>query len=268
MGADLGRTGVDGVFLGATYAAVRTFQRDHRFDEDGEVGPLTWAALVDATFTLGDRLLYLRLPYLHGADVRTLQVALNALGFGCGDVDGIFGAYSERAVRDFQSNAALAPDGIAGPDTVRALEGLRHVWSSKTAPPPAELHGAPARRSAVLREIDVLLASTDETAALAERLVNLAKASEPDARVRVVSAAAENGRVLVVLLADGSGVRTGTVEVADGGDGLCRRLGAAIASGDHPVVVLVDPVPDDEHGLQALAVSLLDGVCLGLAAPR
>ena len=65
LGADLGPTGVDGVFFGATLAAVRAFQHVRGLDEDGEVGDHTWAALVDATFSLGDRLLYLRHPYLH-----------------------------------------------------------------------------------------------------------------------------------------------------------------------------------------------------------
>src|SRR5450759_569983 len=115
LGEDLGTTGVDGCFLGATYAAVVAFQRERGLDEDGEVGPETWAALVDATFTLGDRLLYLRYPYLHGADVRSLQQALNALGFACGETDGIFGAFTERAVREFQANMGLDADGIVGP---------------------------------------------------------------------------------------------------------------------------------------------------------
>ena len=53
--------------------------------EDGFVGDATWAALVDATFTLGDRMLYLRVPHFHGHDVRVLQQALNVLGFACGE---------------------------------------------------------------------------------------------------------------------------------------------------------------------------------------
>ena len=101
LGFDLGPTGVDGVFLGATLSAVRSFQHANGLSEDGTVGDETWAALVDATFRLGDRLLYLRYPYLHGADVRALQSALNVLGFACGSPDGIFGAFTERAVRTF-----------------------------------------------------------------------------------------------------------------------------------------------------------------------
>ncbi|HSQ21561.1 MAG TPA: peptidoglycan-binding domain-containing protein, partial [Coriobacteriia bacterium] len=46
LGYDLGPTGVDGVFLGATDTAVRAFQESHDLDEDGVIGPRTWSALV------------------------------------------------------------------------------------------------------------------------------------------------------------------------------------------------------------------------------
>ena len=54
LGYDLGPTGVDGVFLGQTAEAVRSFQLSHGLSEDGVVGEETWSALVDAGFTLGD----------------------------------------------------------------------------------------------------------------------------------------------------------------------------------------------------------------------
>jgi peptidoglycan hydrolase-like protein with peptidoglycan-binding domain len=265
LGVDLGPTGVDGVFLGATCAAVREFQRARGLDEDGEVGDHTWAALVDATFALGDRLIYLRYPYLHGADVRALQGALNALGFACGAADGIFGAYTEGAVRDFQGNTGLGADGIVGPDTVRAIDGLRHVWSDKSSGPPAELKAAPARSAAVLREFEVAFVADGPSGALADRIVNLALASEPRARV---SASGAGAPALVVELRAESSGRARTVTVREGGEALSKRLAVAVASADpsdRRVVVHIDRPAADEHGLQALAVSLLDGVCVGLS---
>jgi len=73
LGYELGITGIDGVFFGLTAEAVRAFQQEHGLAEDGLVGDETWSALVDATFTLGDRMLYLRLPYFHGHDVALRQ---------------------------------------------------------------------------------------------------------------------------------------------------------------------------------------------------
>ena len=52
-----------------------------------------------------------------GQDVKDLQEALNALGFAVGAVDGVFGAATERAVRDFQASVGIDVDGVAGPVT-------------------------------------------------------------------------------------------------------------------------------------------------------
>ena len=267
LGADLGPTGVDGVFFGATLAAVRAFQHARGLDEDGEVGDHTWAALVDATFSLGDRLLYLRHPYLHGADVRALQNAMNALGFACGAADGIFGAFTEGAVRDFQSNTGLGADGIVGLETVRAIDGLRHVWSDKPSLPPVELRAAPARSAAVLRHTDVVLVADPASSALADRIVNLAHASEPAARVSVADSDSAPAALVIELTMTSPG-QSRTVAVRDGGEALSRRLAVAVASvdpADPRVIVYVGAPSADEHSLQSLAVSLIDGLCLGLA---
>jgi hypothetical protein len=268
LGADLGPTGVDGVFLGATLSAVRAFQSAHALTEDGEVGERTWAALVDATFALGDRLIYLRYPYLHGEDVHALQGALNALGFACGEADGIFGAFTEGAVRDFQSNVRLGADGIVGPDTVRAIDGLRHVWGDKPSLPPVELRAAPARSAAVLRDVEVILVADPTLAALADRIVNLAHASEPHARFETACIADPDSAAFEVDLAAAAPQGSTGVVVREGGDAFSRRLAVAIAStvpSDRRVVVYADDPPADEHSLQSLAVTLLDGLCLGLA---
>lgn len=111
-----------GEFGDATRLAVIAFQESQRIAADGMVGRETWRTLVDAGFTLGDRLLYYRMPMLHGDDVAELQRRLNAIGFDAGPVDGIFGPDTLRAVLDFQNNRIMAEDGIVGPMVVAELE--------------------------------------------------------------------------------------------------------------------------------------------------
>ena len=55
-----------------------------------------------------------------GDDVRKLQESLNKQGYSL-SVDGIFGAQTQQAVRDYQSKNNLAVDGIAGTNTQNSL---------------------------------------------------------------------------------------------------------------------------------------------------
>ena len=57
-----------------------------------------------------------------GQDVTDLQEALIELGFKPGEVDGIFGVYTESAVRAFQTWATVVADGIVGPLTWEKLD--------------------------------------------------------------------------------------------------------------------------------------------------
>ncbi|MEG0324131.1 MAG: peptidoglycan-binding domain-containing protein, partial [Raoultibacter sp.] len=66
---------VSGTFDDVTAKAVRTFCERNALDPLEEVNEKVWAVLVDATFYLGDRTLYLRMPYFHGNDVLQLQKA-------------------------------------------------------------------------------------------------------------------------------------------------------------------------------------------------
>lgn len=59
-----------------------------------------------------------------GQDVKDMQTLLNRHGTSkVLDVDGVFGAKSEAAVREFQTKKGLAADGVCGPKTWAALEG-------------------------------------------------------------------------------------------------------------------------------------------------
>lgn len=125
--------GEAGCFGNQTEAVVRAFQSDRGLRVDGVCGRQTWSSLVEAGYTLGDRLLYLRTPMLRGDDVVDLQHRLNALGFDAGREDGIFGRDTVRALLEFQRNAGLAGDGICGPASVAALERLSRFAGGSVA---------------------------------------------------------------------------------------------------------------------------------------
>ena len=108
----------------ATIAAVELFQATRGIAVSGRCDTVTWQQLVEAGYRLGDRLLYLHAPMLRGDDVAGLQLRLGSLGFDAGRVDGIFGSQTERALVDFQRNAGLPTDGIAGQTTVGELQRL------------------------------------------------------------------------------------------------------------------------------------------------
>ncbi len=68
-----------------------------------------------------ERILKLTRPMMQGRDVRALQKALKAKMVAV-EVDGVFGSGTERAVIQFQVQAGLIVDGIAGPAAWAALE--------------------------------------------------------------------------------------------------------------------------------------------------
>jgi lysozyme family protein len=62
-----------------------------------------------------------------GDDVKSLQKALNALGFNAGDVDGEFEDKTEKAVKAFQLKYGMLVDGEVGPLTWEKLGGTAGV---------------------------------------------------------------------------------------------------------------------------------------------
>lgn len=114
-----------GYFGPLTRAAVQKFQEIRGLHADGECNESTWLALVEAGWSLGDRLLVLTAPNMRGDDVAELQGILNRLGFDCGRPDGILGPATIRAFEDFQRNCGLTGDAVCGPRSVRMLELLR-----------------------------------------------------------------------------------------------------------------------------------------------
>jgi N-acetylmuramoyl-L-alanine amidase len=115
----------DDLFDAACDFAVRQFQQQRGLTVDGIVGAQTYRILDEARWRLGDRVLSYTVSHpLVGDDVAQLQRRMMEMGFDCGRVDGIFGANTLRALREFQRNVGITPDGTCGPATFAALERL------------------------------------------------------------------------------------------------------------------------------------------------
>lgn len=64
-----------------------------------------------------------------GAEVSQIQTKLKRWGYYTGNVDGIYGSQTLSAVKYFQRTNGLNPDGIAGPQTLKAM-GIMNSSSS------------------------------------------------------------------------------------------------------------------------------------------
>lgn len=277
--ADLGflaDSQITSTFDDATASAVRAFCAAHDLPESEQIDEKVWSALLDATFQLGDRTLYLRMPYYHGHDVTVLQQALSALGFPCGNEDGIFGAYTELALRKFQMNMGLPTDGIAGAFTYRAINNLHHSWEGKSGPQ-AAVHMGFARAADVLERNTLCLFGTDEfSRSVAARMSNLALATSPASKIM----SAENllvppdeGMLLVHIVSHESDASEHVPFVTfDAEDTLALRLRTAIgaAKTQPPRIAVCLPGEQwEDAGLgrsaQHFAIAILDALCSALS---
>jgi peptidoglycan hydrolase-like protein with peptidoglycan-binding domain len=65
-----------------------------------------------------------------GPSVEELQRKLTSLGFSTKGIDGAFGNNTDQAVRQFQKSRRLIADGIVGPATRKALNGIKPPTTS------------------------------------------------------------------------------------------------------------------------------------------
>lgn len=175
---------------------MRSFQERRGLVPSGVCDEVTWRAIVEAGWQLGDRLLLLVAPNLRGDDVSELQALLARIGFDAGRVDGIFGPATAHAVEDFQHNSGLYVDGVCGPDTIRALQVLNR--QTGTGPGIAALRElesltANARRLADLRvvvgQFGGLSSLTRQLVqALRQRSATVVASDEPDATAQAAAA--------------------------------------------------------------------------------
>jgi len=110
------------IFDAEVDGAVRAFQQGRQLIVDGIAGPATQRALMDARWRLGDRTLsYTLSAPMTGDDVAALQMQLSGLGYNIGRPDGMFGALTDAAVRQFQRDCGLPEDGVFSVGTAREL---------------------------------------------------------------------------------------------------------------------------------------------------
>ena len=104
---------------------IKAFQQERGLTATGVINEITARSLEEARFKLGDRVLsFNSASIMRGDDVSNLQDRLIQMGFNCGKVDGIFGANTERAVKEFQKSVGISSDGKCGPATLISLMRL------------------------------------------------------------------------------------------------------------------------------------------------
>jgi len=104
---------------------IKAFQQERGLTATGIINEITARSLEEARFKLGDRVLsFNSSSVMRGDDVSNLQDRLIQMGFNCGKVDGIFGANTERAVKEFQKSVGITSDGKCGPATLISLMRL------------------------------------------------------------------------------------------------------------------------------------------------
>lgn len=124
---------IDGNFGRTTRAAVVNFQKLARLTPDGIVGEQTWNTLVQAyedTQEVETPDIPPVVPFpgtilrlgSQGEDVRSVQYYMNRIFLGSSaiaqiTIDGIYGPATEEAVRTFQREQNLTPDGVVGKET-------------------------------------------------------------------------------------------------------------------------------------------------------
>lgn len=267
------------LFGSTTAQAVRDFRAGHDLPAGNEIDLPAWGALVDASYKLGDRTLYLRLPNFHGADVRALQQALNTLGFACGEDDGYFGPHTEAALQQFQENVGLFADGMAFQDTFNYIYRLHHVWTGKSSVVELgpEARTGFARAASVLEQVNIAVGGEDAIARnVASRMWNIASATTEGSGMVLYESAAPSDCDVVFTLSCSElpedAEPQATVTLAEVHN-LSQRIRTAVAASTHkPAHVRIELGGMARDGFftssdaQTLAIRLLDGVCEALSA--
>ena len=276
----LEKSQVDGEFGDTTAHAVQTFCKREKLidlteaERAGNVTNKIWNALIDASFAMGDRTLFLRMPHFHGHDVIVLQRALGALGFNCANIDGIFGATTESALRKFQMNMGLPTDGIAGAYTYAALRRLKYSWEGKEVVQLDMPVGFARAAEALEKKPICLFGTTPFTRDVSGRMHNLALATTPTSKVVSADSLSTppDTDMLRVHIVMPDEKRTLLPRVTYGEHTLASRMRAAIEGLTHGIHLIEVELPGhawedagEERSAQHFAITLLDALCAALA---
>nr|WP_066175698.1 peptidoglycan-binding protein [Bacillus marinisedimentorum] len=145
----------DGIFGPATLKAVKTFQKKQRLSVDGIAGPNTLETLFINSAAVPYKYSFTKTNSVQygdrGEKVRSLQNKLMKLKYYTGNLDGVFGPLTKKAVIQFQTEKNLKVDGIAGPQVYGSLSKHKS-WQTevtvKPAPPTAKVKIEDKKRSA------------------------------------------------------------------------------------------------------------------------
>jgi peptidoglycan hydrolase-like protein with peptidoglycan-binding domain len=265
---------ITGYFDKKTEEAISRFCQINDIRERDYVDDEVWGYLVDASYSLGDRTLYLRAPHFTGADVKQLQKILGTLGFSCGEEDGIFGTSTEWALRQFQQNMGLPSDGICGAYTYQSIKNLHHSWEGKSAL--AGQHALSfARAAKVLESNKVVLFGTDGfTRSVAKRMSNLSLATTPASKIVSADALSvpPTEDMLLFEIKLGSGEASNSLKYIDDEtltQQMAQSINIAMKSNPHKMCIELEKRSwldaGEERSAQHYAINLLDALCTNLA---
>ena len=116
---------INGVLDTNTKTAIKEFQKLSGLFVDGILGPITKAALEkgeESFIAIGGADINTTGQIIYSKDIENAQKLLKDLDIYIGDIDGINGAATKTAIKEFQKLSGLVVDGILGPITKAALE--------------------------------------------------------------------------------------------------------------------------------------------------